>query len=191
MLRDKADEIRRRNEELKAPAGSSRVGIVIEGGALAACLTPENARAILQQTAIATDSPVPSNAYGRGRVNALAALAATPDPLACVTIMPSGRAVPCDQLAGEPLSIMAYPNPAPRQVRLAYVVPTAQRVHLALYDVSGRRVRTLVDGPSAAGVQSVQWHGEDDRGVTLGSGVYFARFITASGSRSIRLVLAR
>ena len=153
-------------------------------------LTPENVRTILQQTATVIPGAA-SDIQGAGRINALAALQGTPDPLACVILMPNGTTVPCDQVEDLSLAMMAYPNPSARGMRLSYSLSQRQRVNLAVYDVGGRRVRTLMDGEAAAGVHSNEWDGADAGGRALPSGLYFARLITASGTRAIRLVVSR
>src|SRR6185436_16314300 len=97
----------------------------------------------------------------------------------------------CSELAGQPLSMMAYPNPTPGQLRLSFLSPMRQRVHLALYDAMGRRVRTLIDDEVQAGTRSTEWTGDGDDGHALPSGLYFAKLTTPSGVRSIRLMLTR
>lgn len=154
-------------------------------------LTPENVRTILQQTATPAGGAVPNNTFGGGRVRAREALQATPDPLGCVITLPSGAQVACDEVAGQPLSIMAYPNPNAGRVSLSFLAPTRQHAHLAVYDCMGRRLRTLVNEEVAPGVHRPQWSGDDDNGRALPSGVYFVKLMTPSGSRSIRLTLSR
>jgi hypothetical protein len=154
-------------------------------------LTPENVRTILQQTAAPAGGAGPNNLFGAGRVQALAALQATPDPLQCVVTLPNGLRVACSEVAGQPLSLMAYPNPTPGQLRVAFLSPTRERVHLALYDAMGRRVRTLIDGEVTAGTHSAEWAGDNDAGRGLPSGLYFAKLKTPTGARTIRLMLAR
>ncbi len=46
---------------------------------------------------------------------------------------------------------------------------------LAVYDASGRRVRTLAAGEWPAGEQSVRWDGRDESGDRVGAGLYFVR----------------
>lgn len=154
-------------------------------------LTPENARTILQQTAAAAGGGVPNNTFGYGRVRALAALQGTPDPLDCMTTLPSGALVRCDEAAAQPLALMAFPTPTTGSLRFQFAAPSRERVHLALYDLLGRRVRTLIDGVVEAGVQTPRWDGDDERGRSLPSGVYLAKLVTPGATRSIRLVLAR
>ena len=154
-------------------------------------LTPENARAILQQSAAPAGGTVPNNDFGSGKVRALAALQLTPDPLDCMTTLPSGLKVRCETVAGQPFALMAYPTPAAGSLRLRFTAPTRGRVHLALYDLLGRRVRTLIDGVVEAGDLTSVWDGVDEGGRTMPSGVYFAKLVTPAASRSIRFVLAR
>lgn len=60
--------------------------------------------------------------------------------------------------------------------RLQFSVPRVARVKLELFDVKGRRVRTLVDQDAAAGTFSSAWDGRDDNGASVSDGVYFAHF---------------
>jgi len=154
-------------------------------------LTPENVRSILQQTATPAGGGVPNNVFGAGRVQALAALQATPDPLGCVIPLPNGQRVACDELANLPMSLMAYPNPTPGQMHITFTAPARQHVDLALYDIAGRRVRTLLRQEVAPGAYSPEWKGDDDRGNLLPSGIYFARLISGSGTRTMRVLLRR
>jgi flagellar hook assembly protein FlgD len=73
--------------------------------------------------------------------------------------------------------------------RLEFTLPAAARVSLALYDVQGRRVRTLLDQDAAAGTFAAQWDGRDDRGVRMGRGVYFARLVAGAQVTEKKLVL--
>jgi flagellar hook assembly protein FlgD len=57
-----------------------------------------------------------------------------------------------------------------------------------LYDVAGRRVRTLVHGELPAGFHHAAWDGRDDRGQNVGNGVYFYR-IVAGDWRSLRKLI--
>jgi hypothetical protein len=66
-------------------------------------------------------------------------------------------------------------------------------VSLEIFDVAGRRVRTLYEGRVAEGeIQTVHWNGVDDAGVDAAPGVYFYRLRTGSGPvRSLRTILLR
>jgi hypothetical protein len=79
-----------------------------------------------------------------------------------------------------PRVLPARPNPFAQGTDLSYFLPAAGRADLRLYDVRGRLVRVLRSGASAAGTQTVRWDGRDDRGQSVGAGIYFVR-LEASG----------
>jgi Zn-dependent metalloprotease len=68
------------------------------------------------------------------------------------------------------------PNPFNPTTVIRYDVPAeGARVSLAIYDVGGRLVRSLLDGNATPGKKSVEWNGKDSRGNTVSTGVYFYR----------------
>jgi hypothetical protein len=81
------------------------------------------------------------------------------------------------------------PNPAVEAVEIAYSVPSAgSQVALSVYDMSGRLVRKLVDGPQGAGSHRVVWLGDDVDGNTVASGMYFYR-LEVNGKVSTRKIV--
>jgi hypothetical protein len=150
-------------------------------------LTPENARALLQASAVAAGTP---NTFGAGRLDALAAMLATPDPIVCGTPTPlSNIRDDCNEGEALPLgALRVHPNPAARAATLAFRLPSAERVDLAIYDLAGRRVRSIQSGPMTAGTHQMVWDGTNDNGVALPSGVYFTRLWTPSRTAVQRLV---
>ena len=83
-----------------------------------------------------------------------------------------GPALPTELAFGRP-----YPNPSRDQVRFELALPKSARVDLALYDLQGRRVLTVVDGELPAGYHHARWDGSGAGSVRGGSGIYFARLI--------------
>lgn len=83
------------------------------------------------------------------------------------------------------------PNPFNPRTTIRFELPRAGWAVLALYDLRGRRVRTLVEGFKMAGYQSIEWDGLADGGLAVPSGVYFARLETEAGVRTTKLTLAR
>lgn len=84
-----------------------------------------------------------------------------------------------------------YPNPfrVQGQTTLEYSLPEQTEVSVSVYDILGRRVRTLVNGKSQrAGVHTVRWDGQNGQGQTVASGVYFAR-LEAGQTRTIKMVV--
>ncbi len=77
--------------------------------------------------------------------------------------------------AAPALALRCAPNPCNPRTLVSFTAPQAGRLVLQLYDIRGRLVRTLADGPVAAGPNAVPWDGTDDRGAAVASGVYFAQ----------------
>jgi hypothetical protein len=75
------------------------------------------------------------------------------------------------------------PNPFLSGTSISFTLPSDQRVTLRVFNVAGRLVRTLVDGPAGAGRGSVEWDGRDQNGLRLSSGVYFYRL--ENGERAL------
>jgi flagellar hook assembly protein FlgD len=53
---------------------------------------------------------------------------------------------------------------------------------LVVYDLLGRKVRTLIDGLVSSGIYETEWDGTDAEGRMLHSGVYFCHISGAHGS---------
>lgn len=69
----------------------------------------------------------------------------------------------------------AGPNPLVNRTRVAFELPRAAVTRVALYDVAGRLVRVLADGPLPAGMHQRAWDRRDQSGRPVASGVYFLR----------------
>jgi hypothetical protein len=70
-------------------------------------------------------------------------------------------------------------------------LPTAMKIQLELYDISGRRVRTLAKGDAVRGSTDIGWDGRDGNGRAAASGVYFARLACRAGVRTVGVPLIR
>lgn len=86
-----------------------------------------------------------------------------------------------------------WPNPCNPRTRLAFALPAGpdRRVRLTIYDVRGRRVRELVDRDLGSGRYEVDWHGDDDRGQSVSSGVYLYRLEAGPDVAQRKLLLLR
>ncbi len=97
-----------------------------------------------------------------------------------------------DDTRGATLAMSASPNPMMGRVTASFALPTAvSRGQVIVYDAGGRRVRTLVDGPMAAGAQQVAWTGLNDNGSAVHSGVYFIRLVTGEHTAVRKILLLR
>ncbi len=94
-----------------------------------------------------------------------------------------------------PAAILAlapnYPNPFNPQTTIAFSLPQAGHARLSIYDVTGRLVRTLLDGALAAGPQTAVWDGTDAAGRGAASGTYLYRLETSDRVISRAMVLAK
>ena len=83
-----------------------------------------------------------------------------------------------------------WPNPAHGgNVSMSFALPKASPVKVALYDVTGRLVRTVADRAYDAGRYTLVWDGRDARGAALKPGVYLARFSSAGHTQSRRVLI--
>jgi flagellar hook assembly protein FlgD len=83
------------------------------------------------------------------------------------------------------------PNPFRDQTTFRYALPEAQKVRVAVYDLLGRQVQTLVDGRRDAGGHRVTWNGQDGAQRRLASGTYLVRWSTDSAQHVEKVVLIR
>ena len=84
------------------------------------------------------------------------------------------------------------PNPFNPITTISYDIPAGGAdMNISIFDVSGRLVRQLVHEHRPAGVFSVQWNGEDDRGRRVASGVYFYRMRAGSFVDTKKMVLRK
>ena len=65
-----------------------------------------------------------------------------------------------------------YPNPFNPVTDIKYDIPENAQVSIAIYDVMGRKVRSLVDKKQVAGFHHTQWDGKNDLGTPISSGMY-------------------
>lgn len=84
-----------------------------------------------------------------------------------------------------------FPNPFNPRTTIQFDLPVSASVALAIYDVNGRLVRTLVDGTMEAGYHQLIWDGTDANGQAVKSGVYFYRVSTDNFSDIKQMVLLK
>ena len=85
-----------------------------------------------------------------------------------------------------------YPTPFNPQTTIPYHLPDGSGVKLSVYNMTGQRVRRLVDdGNKPAGHHQITWDGRDETGHLVGSGVYLYRLEAGSYVKTLRLVLVK
>ncbi len=81
-----------------------------------------------------------------------------------------------------------YPNPFNPETFIAYQLPEAGRVTLAIYNLLGQVVKILVDEHQEAGFYKVRWDGANNAGGQTASGVYFYRLRSAKHTQTLKML---
>lgn len=84
-----------------------------------------------------------------------------------------------------------YPNPFNPVTTIDYYLPSAGKVSLKIFDLSGGLITTLIDRYEEAGEKSVTWNGMNTSGEQVASGVYFFKLETGTESIVKKTVLLR
>lgn len=84
-----------------------------------------------------------------------------------------------------------YPNPFNAQTTIKFYLPQSSNVELAIYNIKGQKVKTLVDGSQTVGFQRVTWDGTDKNGAEVASGIYFYRVKTDYSEETKKMVLIK
>lgn len=102
-------------------------------------------------------------------------------------------AAPTVASAADPDRMLAqnHPNPFGSSTRIRFALPAANEVTLAVYDIAGRLVRTLAQGPMNAGDYALHWDGRDERGDDVTAGIYFYRLEGTGIDETRKMVLLR
>jgi hypothetical protein len=81
------------------------------------------------------------------------------------------------------------PNPFGQTAQIRYGVPRQASLALEIYDVFGRRVKTLVDWSVEPGVHTAVWDGTDEMGSPVASGIYYAHMTAPGFSKTTKVIL--
>jgi hypothetical protein len=90
-------------------------------------------------------------------------------------------------LAGFRLAAAA-PNPFHDETQIAFALPRRGRTRVALYDIRGRLVATLLDESLPPGIHTVRWDGHDMAGHQAAAGIYFCR-LQCGGLKAVRKII--
>lgn len=125
---------------------------------------------------------VPNDRWGYGKVDFLAAL----NYVTSVDEKDDAQAAP------QAFALLPnHPNPFNPVTQIAYELPRAAHVDIAVFDMLGRKVRTLVSTSMPAGRHETSWDGRNEQGLALSSGVYLYKMQAGNFITARKLVLAR
>jgi hypothetical protein len=103
-----------------------------------------------------------------------------PSPI--VTVKARSHALALDQ---------NVPNPFNPTTTISFTLPQKSKVTLAIYDVEGSRVRTLVNESTGAGRHEYVWDGRNESGGSVSSGLYFYRLTAGKQTLTKKMVLLK
>ena len=78
-----------------------------------------------------------------------------------------------DKYSNSSFSSRIYPNPFSTSTTIEFVLKNSEQVEVSIYDVEGKRVRTLGKGIYSAGSHSVVWNGKNNQDKLVMPGLYF------------------
>ena len=82
-----------------------------------------------------------------------------------------------------------HPNPFVSETAIKYAIPKSTAVRLAIYNIAGQEICTLVEGNKEAGYYTVKWDGKDNSGLRVNSGIYFCRLKTSDRTIQKKLII--
>jgi Tol biopolymer transport system component/formylglycine-generating enzyme required for sulfatase activity len=85
----------------------------------------------------------------------------------------------------------SFPNPFNASTTIRYQINQTGLVQLNIFDLSGQKIRTLVEGVQEQGQYEVVWDGIDDKGKSVSAGVYFAAVRTDGVSEVRKMVYVK
>ena len=110
----------------------------------------------------------------------MASFVAFRDPSGVTGVAPTPRVVEGFELRQN------YPNPFNPETTIRYVLPRAAEIDLAVFNLTGQRVATLVEGRQSAGEHTATFRGDN-----LASGVYFYRLRSGATELTQRMILLK
>lgn len=101
------------------------------------------------------------------------------------------QAIASATVAADFILAQNYPNPFNPETVIRFMLPAQSQTRLAVYDMNGRLVKTLVNESVAAGSHQVSWNATDEAGQILPSGMYIYRLTAGAVSTSGKMVFVK
>ena len=84
-----------------------------------------------------------------------------------------------------------YPNPFNATTSIQFSLDRTDEVTLTVYDILGRKIKTLYDGSIPAGLHSFIWDGTDQSDNAVASGIYFYRLDSSENTTAKSMILLK
>ena len=82
-----------------------------------------------------------------------------------------------------------YPNPFNPSTVICYEIPSSGHIRLEVFDILGRKIRTIINGYESEGMGQAVWDGTDDNGNTVPAGVYLYSLAAGNNLQTRKMVL--
>ena len=79
-----------------------------------------------------------------------------------------------------------YPNPFNSQTVIKFTLPKSTNININVYDVTGRKISTLLSGIQSKGEYRINWDASN-----LSSGIYYIKMNSIEYSRTIKALLIK
>ncbi len=84
-----------------------------------------------------------------------------------------------------------YPNPFNPKTTIAFTLPERAHANLAIFDLEGKLVKTLINEKTAEGLSENTWDGTDNKGAAVATGIYFMRLNSGGKILTKKMVLLK
>ncbi len=88
-------------------------------------------------------------------------------------------------------SLSIYPNPFCSSASIKYSTPKEGRIEISVYNLRGQKVKTLLNGDSRYGINTLSWKGLDDNGNQVATGIYFCKMIVNGQKLTKRMLFIK
>jgi len=85
----------------------------------------------------------------------------------------------------------AYPNPFNPETTISYDLPENTFLDITIYDMMGKKVRTIVNALQNPGYKSVLWNAKDEYGRAVSAGIYLYKIQTNNYSETKKIILVK
>jgi hypothetical protein len=84
-----------------------------------------------------------------------------------------------------------YPNPFNPTTKIRYDLPEDANVNITIYDIMGRRVKTLINSNQTAGYWNVRWNATNNLGEPVSAGMYIYMIQAGEFRQTKKMVLLK
>lgn len=97
-----------------------------------------------------------------------------------------------DEVVPQPLKLKQnFSNPFKSSTTIRYHLPIPSHIVLQIYDVEGRKIKTIVNGQQDAGNHTVKWDGCDEAGRHVASGTYFYEIRAGDATQNRKMIMLK